>query len=207
MQDLQTQDSELWKQIQEQYSKLKIQTGLNPDEDYAKQLEDMFGLTQDDFDEMDRQTEIMLKSKKIKVSMIHDLAVFPKYAYLSDSGFDLHSTIDIVVPPFGRALIPTGLKFSFDEGYEIQVRTKSGLAINQGLIVLNSPGTVDAGYTGECKVPVLNVNQTEFRITAGMKVAQAVLCPVMNGRYVRFENVDDIENKDRGDNGFGSTGI
>lgn len=207
MQDLQTQDSELWKQIQEQYSKLKIQTGLNPDEDYAKQLEDMFGLTQDDFDEMDRQTEIMLKSKKIKVSMIHDLAVFPKYAYLSDSGFDLHSTIDIVVPPFGRALIPTGLKFSFDEGYEIQVRTKSGLAINQGLIVLNSPGTVDAGYTGECKVPVLNVNQTEFRITAGMKVAQAVLCPVMNGRYVRFENVDDIENKDRGNNGFGSTGI
>lgn len=207
MQDLQTQDSELWKQIQEQYSKLKIQTGLNPDEDYAKQLEDMFGLTQDDFDEMDRQTEIMLKSKKVKVSMIHDLAVFPKYAYLSDSGFDLHSTIDIVVPPFGRALIPTGLKFSFDEGYEIQVRTKSGLAINQGLIVLNSPGTVDAGYTGECKVPVLNVNQTEFRITAGMKVAQAVLCPVMNGRYVRFENVDDIENKDRGDNGFGSTGI
>lgn len=207
MQDLQTQDSELWKQIQEQYSKLKIQTGLNPDEDYAKQLEDMFGLTQDDFDEMDRQTEIMLKSKKVKVSMIHDLAVFPKYAYLSDSGFDLHSTIDIVVPPFGRALIPTGLKFSFDEGYEIQVRTKSGLAINQGLIVLNSPGTVDAGYTGECKVPVLNVNQTEFRITAGMKVAQAVLCPVMNGRYVRFENVDDIENKDRGNNGFGSTGI
>lgn len=207
MQDLQTQDSELWKQIQEQYSKLKIQTGLNPDEDYAKQLEDMFGLTQDDFDEMDRQTEIMLKSKKVKVSMIHDLAVFPKYAYLSDSGFDLHSTIDIVVPPFGRALIPTGLKFSFDEGYEIQVRTKSGLAINQGLIVLNSPGTVDAGYTGECKVPVLNVNQTEFRIIAGMKVAQAVLCPVMNGRYVRFENVDDIENKDRGNNGFGSTGI
>ena len=207
MQDLQTQDSELWKQIQEQYSKLKIQTGLNPDEDYAKQLEDMFGLTQDDFDEMDRQTEIMLKSKKIKFSMIHDLAVFPKYAYLSDSGFDLHSTIDIVVPPFGRALIPTGLKFSFDEGYEIQVRTKSGLAINQGLIVLNSPGTVDAGYTGECKVPVLNVNQTEFKITAGMKVAQAVLCPVMNGRYVKFESVDEIGEKDRGNKGFGSTGI
>lgn len=207
MQDIQTQDSELWNQIQEQFNKLKLQSGINPDEDYAKQLEDMFGLTQDDFDEMDRQTEIMLKSKKIKVNMIHDLAVFPKYAYLSDSGFDLHSTIDIVVPPFGRALIPTGLKFSFDEGYEIQVRTKSGLAINQGLIVLNSPGTVDAGYTGECKVPVLNVNQTEFRITAGMKVAQAVLCPVMNGRYVRFENVDDIENKDRGNNGFGSTGI
>lgn len=207
MQDIQTQDSELWNQIQEQFNKLKLQSGINPDEDYAKQLEDMFGLTQDDFDEMDRQTEIMLKSKKIKVSMIHDLAVFPKYAYLSDSGFDLHSTIDIVIPPFGRALIPTGLKFSFDEGYEIQVRTKSGLAINQGLIVLNSPGTVDAGYTGECKVPVLNVNQTEFKITAGMKVAQAVLCPVMNGRYVKFESVDEIGEKDRGNKGFGSTGI
>ena len=200
-------NSELWNQIQEQLEKLKLQTGETLENEYEKELEEMFGLTKSDLDELDIQTEIMLKSKKIKVSMIHDLAVFPKYAYLSDSGFDLHSTIDIVVPPFGRALIPTGLKFSFDEGYEIQVRTKSGLAINQGLIVLNSPGTVDAGYTGECKVPVLNVNQTEFRITAGMKVAQAVLCPVMNGRYVRFENVDDIENKDRGNNGFGSTGI
>lgn len=200
-------NSELWNQIQEQLEKLKLQTGETLENEYEKELEEMFGLTKSDLDELDIQTEIMLKSKKIKVSMIHDLAVFPKYAYLSDSGFDLHSTIDIVVPPFGRALIPTGLKFSFDEGYEIQVRTKSGLAINQGLIVLNSPGTVDAGYTGECKVPILNVNQTEFKIFAGMKVAQAVLCPVMNGRYVRFESVDNVENKDRGDNGFGSTGI
>ena len=139
--------------------------------------------------------------------MIDESAVFPKYAYLTDSGFDVHSTIEVLVPPFGKALIPTGLKVSFDEGYEIQIRTKSGLAINQGIIVLNSPGTVDQGYSGEIKVPIFNTNPTPFVITKGMKVAQAVLCPVVNGRYVKFEDVNEIEDKDRGSNGFGSTGI
>lgn len=134
-------------------------------------------------------------------------AVSPKYNYPSDSGFDLHSVEEIVVPPLGRALIPTGLKFDIDDGYEIQVRTKSGLAINQGLMVLNSPGTMDSGYTGECKVPIFNTNQTSFTITVGMKVAQAVLCPVVNGAWVDLQQVDKIEDKDRGSNGFGSTGL
>jgi len=207
MKNINSNDSELWNQIQEQFSKLKIQNGLNPDEDYDKQLEEMFGLSQEDFDELDRQAEIMMNTKKIKVSMINESAVFPKYAYLTDSGFDVHSTIEVLVPPFGKALIPTGLKVSFDEGYEIQIRTKSGLAINQGIIVLNSPGTVDQGYSGEIKVPIFNTNPTPFVITKGMKVAQAVLCPVVNGRYVKFEDVNEIEDKDRGSNGFGSTGI
>jgi dUTP pyrophosphatase len=135
------------------------------------------------------------------------LAIKPKYNYPTDSGFDLHSVIDITIPAFGRALIPTGLKFDIDDGYEIQIRTKSGLAINQGLIVLNSPGTVDNGYTGECKVPVFNTNPTPFNITCGMKVAQAVLCPVVNGRWVDLIEKDEILDKDRGDKGFGSTGI
>ena len=79
-------------------------------------------------------------------------AVDPKYNYISDSGFDLYSTEEIVVNPLGRALVPTGLAFDIKDGYEIQVRSKSGLAINQGLFVLNSPGTVDSGYLGEVKV-------------------------------------------------------
>jgi dUTP pyrophosphatase len=99
------------------------------------------------------------------------------------------------------------LKFDIDDGYEIQIRTKSGLAINQGLMVLNSPGTMDNGYTGECKVPVFNTNQTPFHITTGMKVAQAVLCPVVNGRWVDLQERTEIKEKDRGDNGFGSTGL
>lgn len=134
-------------------------------------------------------------------------AVTPKYNYPTDSGFDLHSTIEVTLPPFGRALIPTGLQFDIDDGYEIQVRTKSGLAINQGLMVLNSPGTVDNGYTGEVKVPVFNTNNSEFTITKGMKVAQAVLCPVVNGRWVELIEMEEITDKDRGSKGFGSTGL
>ena len=138
---------------------------------------------------------------------ITPIAITPKYNYPSDSGFDLHSTIETVIPPLGRALIPTGLKFDIDDGYEIQIRTKSGLAINQGLMVLNSPGTMDSGYTGECKVPIFNTNQVPFTITMGMKVAQAVLCPVVNGRWVELLELDEIKDKDRGDKGFGSTGL
>ena len=143
----------------------------------------------------------------LKFVKCHPDAVSPSYNYPTDSGFDLHSILEIVIPPFGRALIPTGLKFDIDEGYELQVRTKSGLAINHGLIVLNSPGTVDCGYTGEVQVIVFNTNQTEFIITKGMKVAQAVLSPVVNGRWVQLMEVENVIEKDRGDNGFGSTGI
>ena len=134
-------------------------------------------------------------------------AVDPKYNYISDSGFDLYSTEEIVVNPLGRALVPTGLAFDIKAGYEIQVRSKSGLAINQGLFVLNSPGTVDSGYLGEVKVIIFNTNSDQVTIKKGMKIAQAVLCPVINGKYVDLELKKDLGQKDRGDNGFGSTGI
>jgi dUTP pyrophosphatase len=207
MQENNVSDSEIWNQIQEQFDELKLKSGIEPDETYQKQLEEMFGLTQEDLNEMDEQTSIILRTKGVSVHLIDDLSVFPKYAYPTDSGFDLHSTIEYTLPPFGRALIPTGLKVSFDEGLELQIRPKSGLAINQGITVLNTPGTVDAGYTGEIKVIVFNTNNNDFTITKGMKVAQAVFAPVINGRFIKFENVSDITEKDRGDNGFGSTGI
>ena len=131
----------------------------------------------------------------------------PSYNYGGDSGFDLYSTEEITIPPFGRVLVPTGLAFDIQDGYEIQVRSKSGLAINQGLMVLNSPGTVDNSYNSEVKVIIFNTNQTSFIITKGMKVAQAVLCPVVNGKWVELKEINEIPNKDRGSNGFGSTGI
>ena len=131
----------------------------------------------------------------------------PSYNYGGDSGFDLYSTEEITIPPFGRALVPTGLAFDIQDGYEIQVRSKSGLAINQGLMVLNSPGTVDNSYNSEVKVIIFNTNQTSFTITKGMKVAQAVLCPVVNGKWVKLNEINEMPDKDRGDRGFGSTGI
>ena len=81
------------------------------------------------------------------------------------------------------------------------------MAINQGLTVLNTPGTVDQGYSGEIKVIIFNTNNSTVTIPKGMKIGQAVLCPVLNGRYVEFDNVDELNDTDRGSNGFGSTGI
>jgi dUTP pyrophosphatase len=207
MQESNKEDIELWNQVHEQFEKLKRDSGIESDEDYKNQLEELFGLTDDDFEEMDEHTRLMLSRKKVEVQLLDNLAVLPKYAYPTDSGFDLFSTQEILLPPFGRALVPTGLIVSFDEGLELQIRPKSGLAINQGITVLNTPGTVDAGYTGEIKVIVFNTNNHDFTITKGMKVAQGVFAPVLNGRFVNFETVNEILEKDRGDNGFGSTGI
>jgi dUTP pyrophosphatase len=197
-------DPKIYEEILKQFEKIKLESGIEPDDEYQKELEDLLGL---DFDDLDEQMAINARTKFVEVELVHEDAVFPKYAYPSDSGFDLHSTQDLTIGPFGRILVPTGIKVSFQEGYEIQVRPKSGLAIKQGLTVLNTPGTVDQGYTGEIQVIVFNTNNYTVMIPKGMKVAQAVLCPVINGKYVKFEQVDTLNKKDRGDNGFGSTGI
>ena len=197
-------DPKVYEEILKQFEKIKLESGIEPDDEYQKELEDLLGL---DFDDLDEQINLNAKTKIVEVELVHEDAVFPKYAYPSDSGFDLHSTKDLEVGPFGRILVPTGIKVSFQEGYEIQVRPKSGLALKQGLTVLNTPGTVDQGYTGEIQVIVFNTNNHSVMIPKGMKVGQAVLCPVINGKYVRFEKVDTLNEKDRGNNGFGSTGI
>jgi dUTP pyrophosphatase len=120
---------------------------------------------------------------------------------------DLFSTETITIKSFGRELIPTGIHFDIPENYEIQVRSKSGLAINQGLMVLNSPGTIDQGYTGEIKVIIFNTTNSEVIIEKGQKIAQAVMTPVVCGKWIQLVKVNDISNKDREHNGFGSTGI
>ena len=197
-------DPKLREEIEKQFEKIKSDMGIQPEEDYQKEIEDMLGLS---FDDMESEINNIAKLRTIKVELTHEDAVLPKYAYPSDSGFDLHATEEVIIGPFGRALVPTGLKVSFEEGYEIQVRPKSGLAIKQGLTVLNTPGTVDQGYTGEIQVIVFNTNNTTVTIPKGMKVAQAVLSKCFSGRVVNLVKVDNINDKDRGDNGFGSTGI
>lgn len=200
-------DPEFRAEILRQFEKIKLESGISDNDEHQKSLqgiEESLGMS---FQEMEDEINNSLRQRKVRVETINDDAVFPKYAYPSDSGFDLHSTQDLEVGPFGRILVPTGLKISFDEGYEIQVRPKSGLAIKQGLTVLNTPGTVDQGYTGEIQVIVFNTNDYSVVIPKGMKVGQAVLCPVVQGKYVTFEKVNEIETKDRGTNGFGSTGI
>jgi dUTP pyrophosphatase len=199
-----TNDEEIWKQIQETFDQIKKETGVDPEEDYLKELEDMLGMS---VDEMNETHMTMMKTKTLRVELVHEDAKVPSYAYPSDSGFDLRSTIEINIPPFGRALIPTGIKLSIPEEYEIQVRPKSGLALNQGLTVLNTPGTVDSGYVGEIQVIVFNTNKETVTVSKGMKIAQAVLCPVVCGKYVSLELTEKVEDKDRGEKGFGSTGL
>ena len=196
-------NEDVLKQIQDEIEMLRKEFGIE-DTESQEDLNNTFGI---DFGSLQDQLDVISKTKNIQIELLNEDAVFPEYAYPTDSGFDLYSTEEVKLTPFGRALVPTGLKLSFDIGYEIQVRPKSGLALKQGITVLNTPGTVDSGYNGEIMVIVFNTNQTEFTIPKGMKIAQAVLCPVVNGKYVNLQLVDKIENKDRGSNGFGSTGI
>jgi dUTP pyrophosphatase len=160
-----------------------------------------------DLEELEKQMVEGGATLPLNYQVIHPDAVHPKYNYGSDSGFDLHSVEDLEVSPFGRILVPTGLCFDIKDGYEIQVRSKSGLAIKHGLMVLNSPGTVDNGYTGEVQVIVFNTNNYIVTIPKGMKIGQAVLSPVVNGDWVGLNQVEQINKKERGQNGFGSTGI
>lgn len=143
---------------------------------------------------------------KLDVEYINNNQLPLKYEYQSDSGFDLYSNIEVVIPPLGRALIPTGIRFNVPENHEIQIRSKSGLAINRGLMVLNSPGTVDQGYTGEIKVILFNASNEPQKIEKGIKVAQAVISSCISGKFVNLVQVQEIKEKDRNDNGFGSTG-
>jgi dUTP pyrophosphatase len=197
-------DPKMMQEIMDQFEKIKKEAGIEPDDQSKKEIEDMLGFSMDEF-EADINKKI--KTRNLQVKKINPEAYNPVYNYESDSGFDLYSVEEIVLEPFGRALVPTGLAFGIPEEHEIQVRPKSGLALKQGLTVLNTPGTVDAGYDGEIKVIMFNTTNKQVIINKGMKIGQAVLCPVVCGKYVEFELVENIEKRERGDNGFGSTGL
>ncbi len=134
---------------------------------------------------------------------IHPEAVLPAYAHASDAGMDVRSVETLVIPAGGRALVHTGLVAIIPPNYEIQVRPRSGLALKQGVTVLNTPGTVDAGYRGEIGVILANLGTTDFEVKVGDKIAQLVFAPVTQPV---IEEVFEIDETDRGVGGFGSTG-
>jgi dUTP pyrophosphatase len=179
----------------------------NVDMNDPQKMMEAFGINIDEIED----AYLNMKPEKQKIvlgfSRSKDNAVTPSYAYPTDSGFDLYSTEEKYIEPFGRELIPTGLHFDIPENYEIQVRSKSGLALKQGLMVLNSPGTVDQGYTGEVQVIMFNTTKEKIKIEKGQKVAQAVVCPILASNWIDIKELESVENKDRGSNGFGSTGI
>lgn len=129
----------------------------------------------------------------------------PKYETTGSAGMDLHANIDseILLKPMGRVLVKTGLFMALPEGYEAQIRPRSGLAYKKGLTVLNSPGTIDADYRGEIGVILINLSEEPFIIKDGERIAQMVIAP-----YTRAEliNVEVLSSTERGVGGFGSTG-
>lgn len=130
----------------------------------------------------------------------------PEYATLSSAGLDVraNNAEPIVIPPLGRALVPTGLFIEIPEGYEVQVRPRSGLALKKGITVLNSPGTIDADYRGEINVILVNLSSEPFTVEAGERIAQLVLASYSR---IEWEEVDALSETSRGTGGFGSTGV
>ena len=130
----------------------------------------------------------------------------PQYATPQSAGMDLRANLDapITLHPMERRLIPTGLHIALPEGYEAQVRPRSGLALKHGLTVLNTPGTIDADYRGEIGVVLINLSQEDFVINDGERIAQMVIARHEQGDFVIVEELDETE---RGEGGYGHTGV
>ena len=144
-------------------------------------------------------TEVLIKrlSKNIEL---------PKYETSGSSGMDLSANIEkqIKIEPGKTSIIPTGISVSIPKNFEIQIRSRSGLAAKSQISVLNSPGTIDADYRGELKVILINLGNKTFVVERGARIAQMVLCPVVKAK---FKEVDSLDDTDRGAGGFGSTGL
>lgn len=146
------------------------------------------------------------------LSLMRDLPVLivtsgkvPKYAQPGDAGADLRSSQAIVIQPGERATVPTGMAIALPAGYVGLVHSRSGLAAKNGIMVLNSPGTIDAGYRGEIKVTLLNTDKSEpFEIKVGDRIAQLLVQQIEQARFIQVEFLPD---SNRGDGGFGSTGV
>ena len=143
--------------------------------------------------------------KQIDVPVECDDDQFPTYGSEEAAGADVRAAISqpIILEPRQRALIPTGIRCAIPKGYEIQVRPRSGLALKHGIALVNSPGTIDSDYRGEIGVIVLNTGDEPFTIEPGMRIAQFVLSPVIQARFVRDEALTTTS---RGEGGFGHTG-
>ena len=141
---------------------------------------------------------------KLLVEKISEKAVIPFKAHEGDAGMDLFSVEEVVLKPMERKLIHTGIRIQLPKNTEAQIRPRSGLALKNGITVLNTPGTIDEGYRGEIGIILINLGQEEFKVTQGMKVAQMVIMPTLT---LDVEEVSELTLTDRGEGGFGSTGV
>jgi dUTP pyrophosphatase len=142
---------------------------------------------------------------KIQVKRLSASVSIPKYETPGSSGMDIAAYIEknIIIYPGEKALVPTGFSISIPIGYEVQIRPRSGLAVKKNITVLNTPGTIDADYRGEIKVILINLGKEKFIIENGDRIAQMVICPVVQAD---LEEVKELSDTKRGSGGFGSTG-
>ena len=142
---------------------------------------------------------------KIQIKKLSNSVLIPKYETGGSSGMDIaaHITDNIIINPGDKALVSTGFAMAIPRGYEIQIRPRSGLAAKKNITVLNTPGTIDADYRGEIKVILINFGKEKFVIKNGERIAQMVVCPVVQAN---LEEVEELPVTKRGSDGFGSTG-
>jgi len=185
----------------------EYKTKINFDELVKKYEQEPF-----DFDKWLKDKGNFLVKPKVKVNVVNKSTnPNPEFATDGASGFDLRAdlgedeTITLGVGEY--TMVPTGLYFEIPEGFELQVRPRSGLAAKYGVTVLNSPGTVDSDYRGEVKVILINHGTKPFVIENGERIAQGVIGGVMGKKMITFQSVEELSDTERGEGGFGSTGI
>jgi len=141
----------------------------------------------------------------LSIKRLNALATIPAYQSAEAAGMDLHAAIEqaIVLEPGAITLVPLGFAMALPPGFEGQVRPRSGLASRHGITLPNAPGTIDSDYRGEVKVPLVNLGDSAFTIEQGMRIAQMIIAPVVQAQ---LQEVDDLDDSDRGEGGFGSTG-
>ena len=146
----------------------------------------------------------MTEGLQIDITLVDEGMAPPTYAHASDAGADLCSAIDFTLEPFERRVVPTGIAIALPAGHAGFVHPRSGLSSRHGVTVVNAPGTIDSGYRGEVKVPLINLDpKVPMRISRGDRIAQLIIQEV---RQADFRVVDSLDDSDRGAGGFGSTG-
>lgn len=141
---------------------------------------------------------------KIQIKKLHQDAYIPKYQTAGAAGFDIHSIEESTIACGESKLIKTGLGMAIEDGYELQIRPRSGLALKNGITVLNTPGTIDSDYRGEIMVLLINHSKQDFIIAKGDRIAQGVISKVYQADFIEVSELDDTQ---RGSGGFGSSGI
>ena len=142
---------------------------------------------------------------KVLIKRLDPKVTIPEYKTSGSSGMDLKAFLDnkVEIKPYKSALIPTGLSIAIPNDYEVQIRPRSGLAAKSNISVLNTPGTIDSDYRGELKIILFNHGNSNFTVSNEDRIAQMVLVPILK---MKFEEVDNLPETDRGEGGFGSTG-